>query len=80
MSRNNIDYVIRITFADTVLALENLHLETEGTVYTPEEFAEGLPFDFLPKKMAINIKGTLPNGKEVDATATFDPRKVPVKR
>lgn len=68
-----VDYTLKLEPGPLVKDWGSPGVEIDGKLHPWEELKAGLPFDFLPEKMNLIIKGTAPGGEEKKIQMTLEP-------
>jgi tetratricopeptide (TPR) repeat protein len=71
-----LDYVLRIEPAPSIQAWKTPGLDLNGAPHTWAELREGVPFDFLPEKIELEVRGMTPEGEERKLQFTLDPARL----
>jgi hypothetical protein len=59
------DYTLTIEPGEEMRSWKNLVIEVNGKECSLEDLAKGIPYDYLPQTLSLDIKGDLENGEEV---------------
>ncbi|MFC1499371.1 hypothetical protein ACFLS1_13000 [Verrucomicrobiota bacterium] len=70
------DYTVTITRGPAISAWKNTVITVNDKAYTWKKLAEGVPFDFLPEKLKVKIKGLTPAGEEKTINKILDPEEL----
>lgn len=71
-----LDYVLRIEPAPSIQTWKSPGLDLNGAPHTWAALREGVPFDFLPEKIELELRGVTPGGEERKLTFTLDPARL----
>lgn len=72
-SKFEYDYVLRIKAGPGFKNWTDIEIKVGDKTYDPAKAAEGIGFDYLPKKLEIEVRGTTPEGKSDKMTYTVRP-------
>ena len=70
------DYKATFVPAERVLKWKDVSFKLNDKNYSWEELAEGVNFDYLPKKFDFSLEGVAPSGKKMEIRQTLDPRTI----
>jgi tetratricopeptide (TPR) repeat protein len=66
------DYKLRISKGSIIEDWKDMTVKCNGKEHTWEELDKGLPYDYLPEKLNLEITGTTPSGKKEELKFTVD--------
>lgn len=67
------DYTVRLTPGPAVGKWKDILIKLNGAEYKPQDLANGMPFDFLPKTLELEVTGKTPSGEEKQLTQKINP-------
>jgi len=70
------DYHLKITKGKDIGSWKDTVLKVNDKEYSWQDMKKGISFDFLPKKLKIDLKGVTQSGKEKTISLTVDPANI----
>jgi tetratricopeptide (TPR) repeat protein len=67
-----VDYVLHFEPSPRLAAWDSPGMSLNGTPHTWKALEDGIPFDFLPETLIMDVKGRTPEGKESDLRLETD--------
>lgn len=67
------DYVLSLQAGKKILARDRSAITINGKKYRWKELGRGIPYDYLPERLEIEINGATPEGEKMNFKHSFDP-------